>query len=70
MAVIPAPTVARRTTGTSLLIFGFVCAVVALPHAHGSIAVPGFVEAAALPVAYLAVAAGAAFRLSALGPNR
>jgi hypothetical protein len=70
MAVIPAPSVARRATGTSLLIVGFISAVVALPHAHGSIEVPGFVEAAALPIAYIAVAAGAALRLSTLGRVR
>ena len=53
-----------------LLVFGFICAVIALPHAHGSIAVPGFVQAVALPIAYIAVAAGAAVRLSVLGARR
>jgi hypothetical protein len=70
MAVLHAPNLDRRTTGTALLVFGFTCAVIALPHAHGSIAVPGFVQAVALPIAYIAVAAGAAVRLSVLGARR
>jgi hypothetical protein len=70
LALLPAPIVARRSSGTALLILGFVSALVALPHAHASIVVAGIVQAAALPIAYIAVAAGAAMRLSALGASR
>lgn len=47
-----------------LLVFGLANVYIALPHAHPDAVAPAFVRVAALPLAYIVVALGAALRLT------